>query len=146
MKQPVTRRMAFLFTFILLCTLFTAMPESASAAAKKPAVGSLKNVKIFFASHNKQAPMLGLNINYNTNGYRGKIYVKVYKGTKKIFSYSETIAGKGTYTTRNGTKALSLRKNNKPTVKPKIKYTVKVYVKTSAGKSKVLSKAYTPKL
>lgn len=85
-------------------------------------------------------PMLLVEVEYDTKGVKGALYVELYKGSKRVFRSKVASLSKDELNWNTGVneeRAIQLlTSKGKPAVKPDTKYKLKVYVKTKYGTSK----------
>jgi hypothetical protein len=76
-------------------------------------------------------------LNYENYGLKGKCYLSVYKGSKKVYSGNCSLSGtKGNY------EYCEFHNSYRAFTEWGAKYKVKLYIKTSAGKSKTITKTF----
>lgn len=163
MRRLLKQGLALWLTLAMLFSLVAFMPLSASAttnsdslygelqakASKKPKVASLQSLTFYWNFDDAGSPTLAFSVRYNTYSKNAKLYLEIYKGSKKVYSGYQSVKGNATFSTDNETDGdwLLQLKSGMPAVTMGVTYTAKVYVKSSVGKSNVLSKSFrTPVL
>lgn len=139
MPKTTRRILSILMVLVLLMASVPALASSGSS--KKPTMSGFKKVSLTNSNGNV---VFDYRVNFNPKGREGKICVRYYYKGKLVSAYDELMPDAKGYFFPGGTEGdgedLFDRYNNPP--KAGQKYTVKIWCRTSAGKSNVITKTY----